>query len=177
MASQTDTIHSATTADVDRRGSRRPLLWWAAGAGAAAGIVSLALRRRHSRWQTARKQASKLAETAAREWKPLVGIAAAGTAAIAYSRRSRTPGWQKAMTRAGRLARETEIKPWMMLAASTAISLASAYKRRGTAARRLPPADAAVEKVAAGTMRLINRAKRVSREAVKLYPQLRKALA
>jgi hypothetical protein len=39
------------------------------------------------------------------------------------------------------------------------------------------PSDAAVERVAAGALRIVDRAKRVSREAVRLYPQMRKAFA
>jgi hypothetical protein len=128
----------------------------------------------------ARKQAGKLAESAAREWKPLVGAAAAaGTAAIAYRRRSRPDPWRKAMTRAGQAARDMEVKPWMTLAASTAVGLVSAYRRRGrmAARRRLSDADATVDKVATGVLRIVNRAKRVSKEARKLYPQMRKAFA
>jgi hypothetical protein len=179
MGTQTDTTHQLTeSTEMQRRASGRSLVWWVAAGGAAAGIVSLALRRKQSRWQMARRQAGKLAQSAATEWKPLVGAAAAaGTAAIAYRRRSRPAGWQTAMTRAGRAARDMEVRPWMTLAASTAIGLVSAYRGRGRAARRPSSSDATVEKVAAAALRIVNRAKRVSREAARLYPQMRKAFA
>jgi hypothetical protein len=141
--------------------------------------VSLAYRRKQSRWEVAKKQAGRLAADAAKQWKPLAGAAAAaGTVIVAYNRRAHRPDrWQRVMNRAGRMARDVETRRWIGLAATTAVGLASAYRRRGRSAIRRMPSDATVERVAAGALRLVNRAKRVSREAARLYPQMRKAFA
>jgi hypothetical protein len=162
-------------------------LWVAGAVGAAAGIATLAYRRsRETAWEKTRRRTLQVAETARKEVKPWMGVAASaavGGAGLAYTLRRKPTGWEAAQRRAGKVAGQWNgaIQPWVNLAATAALSaIALTHNRRqqqkaGEAI--METAGATADKLAETGARLIQRVQQISGETRKLYPSLKRLIA
>ncbi len=174
-------------------GRNNTLLWLAGATGAAVGVASLLYsRRRRSRWDVVKDRATDVARTSANiarasaeEFKPWMGIAAgaaAGVAGLAYWRAQQPTPWERRRERAISVATDTwgRFEPWIGIATTTAISLASAaYSRRdrGKVADAKAGAAAAGAQLSDAGVRLFRSVQRISGEARKLYPRVRRLVA
>ena len=170
-----------------QNGGARPLLWIAGAVGVGAGIASWAYRRRRrSRWDTAKAQATQLVEYAREEVKPWMGVAAgtaaAGTAVALYTRRKRRAS-RPAAERVGEIVSQTgrRLQPWAGVALNAAISLASAaYSQRARKKAKnaiLTGTQKRASDLADRSRGILRRLMETSEETARRYPRLRKLIA
>ena len=157
--------------------------------GAGIGMAALAYRRRpRSRWDRSVDAAGDLIQTARKEMKPWMGVAAgtaaAGTALAFYVRRPKESAWQQARKRAGELALSVGAQtknPWANLAATTAVSLASLAYANKARRRTIRGIDARtadrINEIAEKGLRVLNRVRSISEQTAKLYARRRQAVA
>jgi hypothetical protein len=153
--------------------------------GAGIGIAALAYsRRRRSRWERAKDQASHLVDRAQKEYEPWMGVAAgtaaAGTALAAYLRRRKETGWERAVKRAGGIASRVgthATNRWANLAAIAAIGLYADRARRRTIRGIDASTAGRINALAETGSNFLRRVRNVSEQTGKFYPQLRRAMA
>jgi hypothetical protein len=171
----------------NQRSDVRDWIWLAGAVGTAAGVASLAYRRKkRSPWEHAKQTIVRAADKTRSEAKPWMGALAAAVAGSAtlVHRLSRKGGpWERARYRAGRVAARTgmQLRPWISVAASTAIGPATAaYHRKewekanGAVSKR---AGAAAGKLAGTGLGLLKRVLRISAETRRLHPRVRRLVA
>lgn len=165
-------------------------LWLAGIAGVAAGIATLAYKRRETPWERARRRtieaAVDAAETAREQVKPWMGVAAGAAlsgAGLAYKMRRKPQGLELARKRAGEMAAASNkaIQPWMTLALTTAISAIAAArnpkKRRNAIDNMRDSAAPTVDKLAEAGASILRRIQNLTEESRKLYPSVKRLIA
>ena len=165
-------------------------LWLAGAAGLAAGIATLAYRRRETPWERARRRtleaAAYAAETAREQVKPWMGLAAGAAvsgAGLAYKMRRKPGTLEVAQKRAGEVAAQgtQAIKPWVSLAITTALGAIAAArdpkKRRRAAESMRDSAGPTAEKLAEAGANLMRRVQHLTEETRKLYPSVKRLIA
>jgi hypothetical protein len=167
----------------------RPVTWMGVAVGAGIGIGALAYtRRRRSRWDRAKDQASHLIDTTRENFEPWMGVAvgtaAAGTAVAAYLRNRKESGWQRAGKRASEIASRigTQARsPWANLAATAAIGLASAAYANRARRRTVRGIDATtadrINAVTEKGLQVLRHVRGIAEQTGELYPRIRRAIA
>jgi hypothetical protein len=161
----------------------------AVAVGTGIGIGALAYsRRRRSRWDRAKDQASHLIDTTRENFEPWMGVAAgtavAGTALAAYLQSRKESGWQRAGKRASEIASRigTQTRsPWANLAATAAIGLASAAYANRARRRTIRGIDAGtadtINAITEKGLQFLRRVRGIPEQTGKLYPRVRRAIA
>lgn len=168
-------------------GSRINTYLWIAGvAGIAAGLATLAARRRETAWERARRRtlemASDAAETARKQVKPWMGVAAGAAmsgAGLAYKMRQKPTGLEVTQKRAGEVARQSSraLEPIIGMAVTAALSALSMARDPKQRRRLAEGSGPAVDKLAETGARLIRRVQQLSGETRKLYPSVKSLIA